>query len=180
MEKTQNDFPKVWVVTGTPEYTTDPVVITVCPDLDSALKAKSYYGSYYGGNYDDIECREFSQETFEEIPTFYEGNFSAELRPFGTEPETYIFGNLNFMSYKRYIQENETPEQHNDFSFYINKTISDTNKVTTKISGTFENPTQFSFYLKEVPSVERARREWLMEKINAKGLVKIVMPDFEV
>ena len=176
MKKTQNDFPKVWVVTGTPEYTTDPVVITVCPDQDSALRAKSYYC----GDYEDIECREFSQETFEEIPVFYEGSFSAVLRPFGGEPETYIFGNLDFMSYKRYVHENEIPEQHDDFSFYISKTITDTNKVTTKISGTFENPTQFPFYLKKVPSVERARREWLMNKINAKGLIKIVMPDFEV
>lgn len=176
MKRIQNDLPTVWVVTGVPEFSTEPRVLTVCPDRDSALKARVHYC----GDYDDIECEEFSQETFEDTPTFYRGSFSAELRPFGIEPETYIFGNLDFVSYKQYTSENETPEQHDDFNFSISKTITDTNRVTTKVYGTFEVPTQLPFYSEEVPSVEKARREWLKEKINVKGLIKIVMPDFEV
>ena len=174
MKKTQNDLPKVWVVTGVLDFTTDPVVITVCPDLDSAIKAQTYYCEIYS----DIECREFSQETFEDTPVTYEGNFSAELRPFGVEPETYIFGKLNLWSKRKYIPEDEDPEQYDNFSFSIYKTITDTNKVTTKIHGSFKNPTQVPPCSEEDLSIERARREWLMKKINEKNLIKIVMPDF--
>lgn len=176
MKKTLNDLPKVWVVTGVPDFTTDPVVIAVCPDLDSAIKAQTYYSE----NYSDIEYKGFSQETFEETPMIYEGNFSVELRPFGAEPETYIFGKVNLWSKRKCIPEEEDPEQYDNFSFSIDKTITDTNKVTTKIRGSFESPTRVPPCSEEDLSIERVRREWLMKKINAKGLIKIVMPDFEI
>ena len=177
MKKIQNDLPKVWVVTGVPEFETEPRILAICPDRENALKARVHYYE----DYDDIECEEFSQETYEDTPMFYAGDFSIELRPFGIEPETYIFGSLNYFNSRELcVPENGTPEQHDYFGFSIQKTIADTNKVTMKIYGNFESPTQLPFYSEDVPSVERARREWLMEKINAKGLIKVVMPDFEI
>jgi hypothetical protein len=177
MNKNETTLPEIWIVTGCCEWSEDKKILAVCPDKDNALRACAYYDSV--DDYSDVECTNYPQVTFSDAPYIYQGSFMADLRPYGENPETYIFGKINFELRKKYLKDNEKVESFNDFKFHITKRITDQNRTFVSVCGSFINPTELPFFFGRESSDEKNRRKWLIDKINTKNIIQIVLPDFE-
>lgn len=172
MEKDTTSLPEVWVVTGFSYDCNGSRVLAVCPTEEDAHNAVNYYKRHY----DDVEYECFSQETYDPSPVCYSGVFTAEVRPY--EDDTYILGQVRITQSEQ-VLDNDIPDPK-DFEFttftLINK-ISDTGEGSYELRGNFLS-------MEKVPvktdiNVGKAAREWLIKKVNEKGVIKLVIPDFD-
>ena len=88
MGKDITSLPEVWIVTGFSYDCDGTRILAVCPTEQDAQNAVNYYKKHYN----DVKYECFSQETYDPVPVFYGGVFSAEVRPY--KDDTYILGQV--------------------------------------------------------------------------------------
>lgn len=173
MEKDTTSLPEVWVITGI-GYDDQRRVLGICPDEENAQRGKAYYEE----SYDEVEIERWYQETFEERPFVWYGSFNLEIRPYAERENTYLIGSANMNVDKQFLAMTEDPATREDFNFRITTTVTQDGKKTISMYGTFHTTV-------EPPAggygsnLGKARREWLVEKINKKNVIKLVMPTFD-
>lgn len=154
---------KVYVITGVDHLDGEKRVLTVCRTADEAKRAVGYYNQYY--DYCDYE--EFFFETFNELNQFYRGSFNMVLSP-TDEPDTYYMQDI-----LSNVSDDYTKEPiKNDFGFnlYTSQSTSFPKKVT-RLSGNFIS-------LAPPPSDRHEIHKFLRDKINEKGIIKVLLPEF--
>lgn len=173
MEKDVTTLPEVWVITGI-GYDNERRVLSVCPDEENARRGKAYYEE----DYDEVEIECWCQDTFEERPFAWTGTFDLVIRPCSESYKTYLVGSARMSVEKKFLPVYENPVKCDNFNFNITQTIDQDGKESTSMRGHFTT-------LTEPPeggygeNLGKARREWLVNKINEKGIVKLVIPDFD-
>lgn len=173
MEKDVTTLPEVWVITGI-GYGDERTVLAICPDEENAQRGKAYYSE----NYDDVEIECWHQETFEERPFVWTGTFDLEIRPYSKFEKTYLIGSARMSVEKKFLTKYEDPVRLENFSFNITQTVNQDGKETISMRGYFTTST-------EPPeggygcNLGKARREWLVNKINEKEIIKLVIPTFD-
>lgn len=175
MEKDTTSLPEVWIITGI-GYEDKRVVLAVCPDEENARRGKAYYEE----SYDEVEIECWHQETFEERPFVWSGSFDLEIRPYAKYDKTYLIGQAWMRVEKKFltVYESERSMRGEEFNFHITQTTDQDGKETISMRGYFTTAIEppeggFGFNL------GKARREWLMNKINEKGIIKLVTPTFD-
>lgn len=154
---------KVYVVTGEDWNSGEKRVLTVCKTVDEAKKALAYFSD----NYSNPEYEEFFFETFEGFTSYYRGGFNIALSP--TEEEnTYYIASHWFYVTKDYASE--IPKENFSFNILTSRSPSSEEKTTT-LSGNFISFTP-------PPSGEVKIREFLRDKINEMGIIKVKIPEF--
>lgn len=173
MEKDTTSLPEVWVITGI-GYDNERRVLSVCPDEENAQRGKAHYEEDY---YDvEIECR--YQNTFGEGPYVWSGNFNLEIRPCAKYDKTYLIGAARMYVEKKFLTKYDDPQKCEDFHFNLTKTVDQDGKETLSMRGYFNTSI-------EPPAggygenLGKARREWLIDKINERGIIKLVIPTFD-
>lgn len=153
---------KVYVITGE-DWDNEKRVLTVCKTIDEAKKAVGYYTEMY--SYCDYEA--FFFETFDDLNQFYRGSFNMVLSP-TDEPDTYYMQNIIYQASDEYTKE----PIKNDFGFnlYTSQSTSSPKKVTS-LSGNFIS-------LASPPSDRAEIHKFLRDKINEKGIIKVLLPEF--
>lgn len=153
---------KVYVITGE-DWDNEKRVLTVCKTIDEAKKAVGYYTEMY--RYCDYD--EFFFETFDDLNQFYRGSFNMVLSP-TDEPDTYYMQDIVYQASDDYTKE----PIKNDFSFnlYTSQSTSSPKKVT-RLSGNFIS-------LVSPPSGRHEIHKFLRDKINEKGIIKVLLPEF--
>lgn len=175
MEKDTTSLPEVWVITGI-DYGDERRVLAICPDKENAQRGKAYYSE----NYDDVEVECWYQETFEERPFVWTGSFDLEIRPYSKYEKTYIIGSARMNVEKKFltVYESECSMKCDSFTFNINQIINQDGKETISMRGQFTTsiePPEGGYG----GNLGKARREWLVNKINEKGIIKLVIPTFD-
>lgn len=166
-------LPEVWVITGI-GYGDERRVLAICPDEENAQRGKAYYAE----NYDDVEIECWYQETFEEKPFVWTGSFDLEIRPYAKYEKTYLIGSARMNVEKKYLTVPDNPEKYDSFNFNITQTINQDGKETISMRGHFTTsiePPEGGYGC----NLGKARREWLVNKINEKGIIKLVIPTFD-
>lgn len=172
MEKDTTSLPEVWIVTGFSYDCDGRRVLTVCPTEEDAHNAVNYYRKHY----DDVEYECFSQETFDPTPVCYSGVFTAEVRPY--ENDTYVLGQVRITQSEQTLDNDiPDPKQFEFTSFTLINKISDTGSESCELRGNFLSMEKVP--IKTDINVGRAAREWLIKKVNEKGVIKLVIPDFD-
>lgn len=178
MEKDATTLPEVWVITGRVltgiDYDPERRILAICPDEENAQRGKAYYEE----DYDDVEIDCWDQETFEEKPIVWKGTFEIEISPYAKSDKTYLINNARMNVEKKFLTKCEIPQKYDSFTFDIIKKINQDGKGTFAISGNFITPTEPPedyFGL----NIGNARKEWLINKINEKGIIKLVIPTFD-
>ena len=171
MGKDITSLPEVWIVTGLSYDCEDRRILAVCPTEQDAQNAVNYYKKHY----DDVEYECFSQETYDPVPVFYGGVFSAEVRPY--KDGTYILGQVRITQSENPLDREVDPKEFEITTFTLINKISDMGVESCELRGHFLS-------MEKVPvktdiNVGKAAREWLIEKVNEKGIIKLVIPDFE-
>ena len=170
MGKDITSLPEVWVVTGFNYDCGGEQVLAVCPTEKDAHNAVNYYSEHY----DDVEYRCFSQETYDPIPVCYTGIFTAEVRPY--ENDTYILGDVSITQSERSLDKEVDPKEFENVSFtFITKT-DNTGHKSYELCGNFISATEIP--IRTTTNVGKAAKGWLIEKVNEKGVIKLVIPDF--
>lgn len=173
MGKDITTLPTVWIVTGI-DYDDERVVLAVCPDKENAEKAKGYYQR----NYDDIEVTERCQETYDEMPYIWSGRFNVTIRPYINHPNTYIMGSVAMSVEKKFLTSDVNPADYDNIYFKIVKTIDQDGKEKIEMYGNFSSSIELPAG-GEGGNCGKARREWLAEKVNERGVIKLAMPTFD-
>lgn len=154
---------KVYVITGEDHLDSEKRVLTVCKTVDEAKRAVGYYNQYY--DYCDYE--EFFFETFNDMKQFYRGSFNMVLSP-TNEPDTYymqdILCNVSDDYTKEFLKDDF------DFNLYTSQSTSSPKKVS-RLSGNFIS-------LASPPSGRHEIHKFLRDKINEKGIIKVLLPEF--
>ena len=159
---------EVWVITGTNKCG-DEVIFGIARTKEEASNASNYYESI---GYDDISYEPFKIKTYDLVPTMWGGYFSLTLIPYQEHENTYLIKTLNYSLNKKFI--NGKPEDYEDFDYIFKHTINSNGHVECSISGNFCSATE-----PPPSSPEKQLREWLRDKINAKGQLKVVVPSFD-
>ena len=154
----------VWVITGKDySYEVNARVLDVAASLEDAIKRAAYYRTQ---GYDDVDYESFTPVTFDgEEDYWYSGNFTVELRK--TDKDTvYTMGTL--YGYPRKVYDQHGGEGSNY-------------KLVTEIdmSGKTKIMLDFNFMTKDKlcdSSSRKEVREWVRDKINAAGQIKIIVP----
>lgn len=171
MEKNITSLPEVWVVTGF-SYDRDGIkVLAVCPTEEDAHNAVNCYSKHY----DDVEYECFSQETYDPTPVYYAGTFAAEVRPY--ENDTYILGQVRITQSEQPLDKEVDPKEFENISFTLTDKINDTGHESYELCGNYISATEIP--IKTDVNVGKAAREWLINKINEKGIIKLIIPDFD-
>lgn len=170
MGKDTTSLPEVWVITGI-GYSDERKVLTVCPTEEDAQNAVHYYSKHY----DDVDYECFYQETYDSVPVYYGGGFSAEIRPY--KDDTYLLGQVRMTQSQRPVDEGLDPKDYESISFALISKIYSNKDKSCELNGTYVSA-------KEIPiktdiNVGKAAKEWLMNKVNEKGVIKLVIPDFD-
>lgn len=168
MGKDTTSLPEVWVVTGSCDGTR---VLAVCPTEQDAQNAVHYYDKHY----DDVDYECYSQETYEPIPIYYGGTFSAEVRPY--KDGTYILGQVRITQFERSIDKEVDSKEFDDISFTLNSKIDNTGYESCELRGDFISAEKVP--IRNSINVGNAAREWLIKKVNEKGIIKLIIPDFD-
>lgn len=172
MGKDTTSLPEVWIVTGFSYDCDGSRVLAVCPTEEDAHNAVNYYRKHYN----DVEYECFSQETYDPSPVCYSGVFTAEVRPY--ENDTYILGQVRITQSEQTLDNDILDPKEFEFtSFTLINKISDTGDESCELRGNFLS-------MEKVPvrtntNVGKAAREWLIKKVNEKGVIKLVIPDFD-
>ena len=153
----------VWVITGKDySYEVNARVLDVAASLEDAIKGAAYYRTQ---GYDDVDYESFTPVTFDgEEDYWYSGNFTVELRK--TDKDTvYTMGTL--YGYPRKVYDQHGGEGSNY-------------KLVTEIdmSGKTKIMLDFNFMTKDKlcdSSSRKEVREWVRDKINAAGQIKIIV-----
>lgn len=171
MEKNITSLPEVWVVTGF-SYDCDSIkVLAVCPTEEDAHNAVNCYSKHY----DDVEYECFSQETYDPTPVYYAGTFAAEVRPY--ENDTYILGQVRITQSEQPLDKEVDPKEFENVTFTLITKTDNTGYKSCGLSGNFISATEIP--IKTDVNVGKAAREWLIKKINEKGIIKLIIPDFD-
>lgn len=170
MEKNITSLPEVWVVTGFSYDCNSIKVLAVCPTEEDAHNAVTYYRK----RYDDVEYEYFSQETYDPVPVFYGGVFTAEVRPY--KDDTYILGQVRITQSENPLDREVDSKEFENISFTLTNKIDDTGHESYELCGNYISAMEVP--IKTDINVGKAEREWLINKINEKGIIKLVIPDF--
>jgi len=154
---------KVYVITGEDYLDREKRVLTVCRTVDEAKRAVSYYNQYY----DYCDYDEFFFETFNDMKQFYRGSFNMVLSP-TNEPDTYYMQDILCNVSEDYTKE--FLKDDFDFNLYTSQSTSSPKKVT-RLSGNFIS-------LASPPSGRHEIHKFLRDKINEKGIIKVLLPEF--
>lgn len=159
---------EVWVITGEDQYG-DKIVLGIARSIEEAENASAYYESK---DYADVSYAPFKFKTYNTIPLMWIGYFSLTLIPYQGYENTYLMKTLNYSLNKKFIDGK--PEDYEDFDYIFKHTINSNGHIECSISGDFCSATE------PPPSLpEKQLREWLRDKINAKGQLKVVVPSFD-
>ena len=171
MGKDITSLPEVWVVTGF-SYDCDGIkVLAVCPTKEDAHNAVNYYSK----RYNDVEYECFSQETYDPVPVYYAGAFAAEARPY--KNDTYILGQVRITQSEQSLDKEVDPKEFENVTFTLITKTDSTGYKSCELSGNFISTMKIP--IKTDVNVGRAAREWLIKKVNEKGVIKLVIPDFD-
>ena len=170
MGKDITSLPEVWIVTGFSYDCDGARILAVCPTEQDAQNAVNYYKKHYN----DVEYECFSQETYDPVPVFYGGVFSAEVRPY--KDDTYILGQVRITQSENPLDRKVDPKEFENISFTLTNKINDTGHESYELCGNYISATEVP--IKTDINVGKAAREWLINKINEKGIIKLVIPDF--
>ena len=171
MGKDITSLPEVYVVTGFSYDCDGTRVLAVCPTEEDAHNAVNYYKKHY----DDVEYECFSQETYDPIPVCYTGVFTAEVRPY--ENDTYILGQVRITQSEQSLDNVADPKVFEFTSFTLINRINDSGSESCELRGNFLSVEKIP--IKTDINVGKAAREWLIEKVNEKGVIKLVIPNFD-
>lgn len=172
MGKDITSLPEVWIVTGFSYDCNGSRVLAVCPTEKDAHNAVNYYRKHYN----DVEYECFSQETYDPTPVCYSGVFTAEVRPY--ENDTYILGQVRITQSEQTLDNDiPDPKEFEFTSFTLINKISDTGSESCELRGNFLSMEKVP--IKTDINVGKAAREWLIEKVNEKGVIKLVIPNFD-
>ena len=170
MGKDITSLPEVWIVTGLSFDCEDRRILAVCPTEQDAQNAVNYYKKHY----DDVEHECYPQETYDPVPIFYGGVFTAEVRPYGDD--TYILGQVRITQSQQPLDEGVDPKEFENVSFTLITKTDNTGHKSCELCGNFLSAEEVP--IKTSINVGKAAREWLIEKVNEKGVIKLVTPDF--
>lgn len=171
MGKDITSLPEVWIVTGFSYDCDGRRILAVCPTMQDAQNAVNYYKKHYN----DVEYECFSQETYDPIPIFYGGVFSAEIRPY--KDGTYILGQVRITQSENPLDREVDPKEFENISFTLTNKIDDTGHESYTLCGNYISATEVP--IKTDINVGKAAREWLIKKVNEKGVIKLVIPNFD-
>lgn len=164
MEKEFTTLSPVWVITGKDySYDDNARVLDVAASQEDAVKGAAYYRTQ---GYDDVDYESFTPVTFDgEEDYWYNGNFTVELRK--TDKDTvYTMGAL--YGYPRKVYNQNGGEGSNY------KLVTETD-----MSGKTKILLYFNFMTKDKLCDSTSRkevREWVRDKVNAAGQIKIIVP----
>lgn len=172
MGKDITSLPEVWIVTGFSYDCDNTRVLAACPTEEDAHNAVNYYSKHY----DDVEYECFSQETYDPIPVCYTGVFTAEVRPY--ENDTFILGRVRITQSEQSLDNDVTDLKAFEFtSFTLTNKINETGIESHELCGNFLSMEKIP--IKTNTNVGKAAKEWLIKKVNEKGIIKLVIPDFD-
>lgn len=171
MEKDITSLPEVYVVTGFNYDFDGKRVLAICHTEQDAHNVANYYKKHYDGV--EYEC--FSQETYDPIPVCYTGVFTAEIRPY--ENGTYILGQVRITQFGQSLNNVADPKTFESTSFTLINKINDNGSESCELRGNFLSIEKIP--IKTDINVGKAAREWLIEKVNEKGIIKLVIPYFD-
>ncbi len=171
MGKDITSLPEVWIVTGLNYDFGGQRVLAVCPTEQDAQNAIHYYKKKY--NKVEYEC--FSQETYEPVPIYYEGVFVAEVRPY--KDGTYILGQVRIIQSENSLDKDVGPKELENISFTLTSKINDVGYESYELRGNYISAMKVP--IKTDINVGKAAKEWLINKINEKDVIKLVIPDFD-
>lgn len=171
MEKDITSLPEVYVVTGFNYDFDGKRVLAICHTEQDAHNVANYYKKHYDGV--EYEC--FSQETYDPIPVCYTGVFTAEIRPY--ENGTYILGQVRITQFGQSLNNVADPKTFESTSFTLINKINGNGSESCELRGNFLSIEKIP--IKTDINVGKAAREWLIEKVNEKGIIKLVIPYFD-
>lgn len=171
MGKDITSLPEVWIVTGFSYDCDGTRILAVCSTEQDAQNAVNYYKKHYN----DVKYECFSQETYDPTPVYYAGIFDAEVRPY--ENDTYILGQVRITQSEQPLDREVDPKDFENISFTLTNKINDTGYESYELCGNFISAMKIP--IKTDVNVGKAAREWLINKINEKGVIKLVIPDFD-
>lgn len=156
------------VITGEDRWG-DIIILGVARDLEEVNNAVDYYESE---GYTNVSYSSFKFKDYSPIPMMWGGYFSLSLIPYQGHENTYLMKTLNYSVNRKPI--NGKPEDYENFDYIFKCTVNSNGHVECSISGDFYSATE------PPPSLpEKQLREWLRDKINAKGQIKVVVPSFD-
>lgn len=173
--KDTTSLPEVWVITGI-GYDKKRRILAICPDEENADRGRAYYDE----TYDDVEIESWYQETFDERPTVWNGFFNLEVFPYLNHDKTYTISRALMSVNKKFLTkyEAEHSTRCDNFNFAITKTINQDGGETVSVKGRFTTST-------EPPkggggqNLGGYNKQWLIDKINEKGIIKLVMSTYD-
>ena len=172
MGKDITSLPEVYVVTGFSYDCDGTRVLAVCPTEQDAQNAVNHYKKHY----DDVDYECFSQETYDPVPVFYGGIFTAEVRPY--KDDTYILGQVRITQSQQPLDGDiANPKEFEYVSFTLTNKVDSTGHKSYELCGNFLSMEEIP--IKSNINVGKAAREWLIEKVNEKGIIKLVIPYFD-
>lgn len=162
---------KVWVVTGEDwdHEKGTRVVIGVCPSEKDAENLKLRVKN----EYDNIWVQEFRSETWKEPSVIYDGHFKVEIRPLVNKH--YILHKIMIMNQERKVLPVEC-EPKEKFEFSVGHVIKTDAPEIYLIAGEFTSVEKAPFESDEHPNKSDALKQWLIRKINEKGLITLELP----
>ena len=159
----------IWVLTGEDEWG-DRITLGITKSLEDTQQAEDYYKSKGCSN---IDYAPFTFKTYNTIPVMWGGNFNISLIPCAGI-DTYLMTHLNYSCNKKYLDPNIDPKNYERFNYNFEKTVSSNGRCDCKVSGWFDSATE------PPPSLpQKQLREWLRDKINEKGYIKVTLPDYD-
>ena len=79
---------------------------------------------------------------------------------------------------KKFLTKYVDPEKCEDFRFNLTQTVNQNGEETLSMTGYFTSsiePPEGGYG----ENLGKARREWLIDKINERGIIKLVIPTFD-
>lgn len=104
-----------------------------------------------------------------------EGVFTAEVRPY--KDDTYILGQVRITQSENPLDRKVDSKEFENISFTLTNKIDDTDHESYALCGNYISVMEVP--IKTDINVGKAAREWLINKINEKGIIKLVIPDFD-
>lgn len=162
MEKDVTTLPQVWVITGK-DYDDVTRVLDVAPSQEDAVKGAAYFSA---NGYDEVEYECFTPVTFSgEENYWYSGYFNIELRK---TDEDFVYTMGAIFGFPQRIYKEGGGEGCNY-------------RIVTEreMSGKEKTMLYFNFMTKDEKCNSSSRkevREWVRDKINAAGQIKVIVP----
>ncbi|MBP5774033.1 MAG: hypothetical protein J6W35_08275 [Eubacterium sp.] len=157
---------KVWVVSGEEWYDEEykRIVIAVCPTKEDAENVK--FRVELERDFDEIWIENFYVKTHDKASTAYIGRFRLEISLFGENH--YVLRGITFIDQKQIAMSATFKEK---FEFSMNHIIKTDGPETYVIMGEFNS-------IEKVPTEGDAARQWLVQKVNEKGLITLESSGF--